>query len=125
MISGSVEPLGTSSGAPFIDFSVRREPIALSERIRAKVDTGFNGSLMLPMHWVLNLDLKRDGGTRSTLAEGTIKYLPRYIAYVTLGLTDRKVYVAGGGTIPLVGMELLWGRTLTMDLRDGGKVVIT
>jgi clan AA aspartic protease len=52
------------------------------ERIEAVVDTGFNGSLSLPLSLVTFLKLPWDNVVRGTLADGSTTLLPVYRASI-------------------------------------------
>ena len=51
-------------------------------RIEAVVDTGFNGSLMLPARLLVSLRCARIGHTRAMLADGSEKVFDLYAATV-------------------------------------------
>jgi clan AA aspartic protease len=89
------------------------------------VDTGFNGFLTLPPTVVSQLALPMQGPTRVTLADGTEVDLD--VVEVTVEWDGQPYIVAAlaadGGAV--VGMSLLYGYRLTVDVIDGGPVGIT
>lgn len=93
-------------------------------RIEAVVDTGFTGHLVLPSVLVGELGLPLRGSRDSFLADGSVVSLD---AYRVGGEWDDRVRVvpalaAEGG--PLVGMSLLRGSEIRIEVADGGKVLI-
>ena len=95
-----------------------------SRDIEAVVDTGFNGFLTLPTTLVSELGLPFVSIGRATLADGS------EIAYDVYGATvlwdGQALYVEADAadSTPLVGMLLLDGHDLNIQVRDGGRVVI-
>ena len=92
--------------------------------IGAVVDTGFNGFLTLPPAVVAELGLPFVSIGRATLADGS------EISYDIYGVTvlwdGQRIYIEADAadTTPLVGMLLLDGHDLNIQVRDGGRVVI-
>jgi|SRR3712207_2713360 clan AA aspartic protease len=92
--------------------------------VEAVIDTGFTGHLTLPAGVVRSLALPGRGFVEVELADGSTSALSVYDARVLWGGWERPVpvYEAEGG--PLVGMALLRGSRLTVDVQPGGPVVI-
>ena len=88
------------------------------------IDTGFNGFLTLPTALVVELGLPFAYMDRATLADGSEAVFDVYDA--TLLWDGQPRYVEGGavGVDPLVGMSLLDEHDLSIQVRDGGRVVI-
>jgi len=101
-----------------------QSPPGQSRDIEAVVDTGFNGFLTLPTTLVSELELPFVSIGQATLADGS------EIAYDVYGATvlwaGQAVYVEADAadTTPLVGMLLLDGHDLSVQVREGGRVVI-
>ena len=95
-----------------------------TQRIEAIIDTGFNGFLTLPSSLISGLKLPFVGNRRATLGDGSVVVLDVYLATVLWHDRDYEVLglQAGGG--PLVGMSLLHGNHVTLDVVDGGNVII-
>jgi predicted aspartyl protease len=94
------------------------------QQIEAMLDTGFNLFLTLPSLLIAALGLPFAVPAKATLADGTAVSLDCY--WVTLlweGQPRRVVAVAADGT-PLIGMSLLYGSRVTLDVVDGGPVTI-
>ena len=92
--------------------------------VEAVIDTGFDGHLLLPPSVAGSLSLPRIGSARPTLADGSVVTMPVHVAGVLWHGRSRpaRVLVAEGG--PLVGMALLRGSRLRVDVVPGGSVVI-
>lgn len=101
-----------------------RGPDGRERVVRAVVDTGFTGTLMLPPALVEELELVRHGVQRATLADGSAVYLDIHEAAIVWDDQLRDVRVLAAGGDPLVGMALLRGYELTMEVVDGGVVRI-
>lgn len=92
--------------------------------IEAVIDTGFNGYLTLPSQSVSALRLPFAGHRRATLADGSVTRLDVYLASVIWHGEPKEVLISEAETTPLIGMALLEGCRLTMDVIDGGAVTI-
>ena len=94
--------------------------------VRAVVDTGFGGHLMIPPATVTALGLTQSGTVPVILGDGTEAYLPEYKAVVVWDGRDRiiPVYASSDDSDPLVGMELLYGFDFHVHVVDGGMVAL-
>lgn len=124
-IVGAVAADGSEARIPLTvlgDPGGAREPHA--ERFEAVIDTGFTGHLTLPPGEVLRLGLTPLGSRYVTLADGSEAPLDVFRATVVWDGRRRnvRVFAADGG--PLVGMALLSGSRLTVDVVPGGDLVI-
>jgi clan AA aspartic protease len=92
--------------------------------ISAVVDTGFNGSLTLPAAEIERLALTLVGKRRAFLADASVVELEMYATTIIWNNERRRIVVSltEGGS--LLGMDLLRGSRLTMDVVEGGPVVI-
>jgi clan AA aspartic protease len=91
--------------------------------VEAAIDTGFTQFLTLPSALVTALRLPFEYATPVTLGDGSIIQLSVYKAVVWDGRNRTiQVHEAEGGA--LVGMSLLYGYRLTMNVVDGGDVTI-
>ncbi len=93
--------------------------------MRAVIDTGFDGWLTLPRSIVTSLSLPRRGRERGVLADGTAVLFHLHRATITWDGRPRSVLAAVAGRTPLVGMGLLDGYQLTVEVKPRGKVRIT
>ncbi len=97
------------------------QPVA---KLEAVIDTGYNGYLTLPYDLVTALQLPFAGHRRGTLADGSVTRLDVYLASVVWHGQQKDVLISQAAGTPLVGMSLLAGSRLTMDVSDGGEVTI-
>lgn len=89
------------------------------------IDTGFNGFLTLPKTVIIDLELEFAGASVAELGDGSSIETDTYEASVLFNGNEIGVRVleAEGGY--LVGMSLLYGYRLIMDILEGGAVTIT
>ena len=92
--------------------------------IEAVIDTGFNGFLTLPPALVAELGLPFASIGLATLADGSEAAFDVYDATVLWDGQPRYVESGAVGVDPLVGMSLLDRHDLSIQVRDGGRVVI-
>ena len=92
--------------------------------IEAVIDTGFDGFLTLPSAQVGELALPYRTRARATLANGTDDFFDVYDAELVWDDQVINIFADEAETKPLVGMSLLEGSTLQIDVRNGGRVLI-
>jgi clan AA aspartic protease len=92
--------------------------------IEAVIDTGFTASITLPGSLIDALKLRWQSLERCMLADGTECLFDVYEASVMWDGKVRRVLVDEADTPPLVGMGLLSGYELKMQVRTRGKVTI-
>ena len=99
-------------------------PDGRSLEIEAVVDTGFSGFLTLPEGTVAELDLPLVGSGEAILAnDTTVDFSVHRVAALWDGQPiGVDAYVTGSA--PLIGMLLLDGYRLIVDVKVGGRVVI-
>ncbi len=90
----------------------------------AVLDTGFTGYLALPQPMISQLGLLSQGEGRITLADGSVQMHDIYRAVVVWHGEQQTVPIMGMGDKPLIGMRLLSGSRVTLDVVDGGAVTI-
>ncbi|MGB3312226.1 MAG: hypothetical protein WA939_01815 [Nodosilinea sp.] len=94
------------------------------QMVEAVVDTGFTGFLSLPSSTIAALSLPwrfRDVGT---LGDGSEVIFDMYKASVIWDGKVQIIDVAASEADPLVGMSLLYGFKLQIDVVEGGTVQI-
>jgi clan AA aspartic protease len=116
MITGMVE-----FPEALLRLQVRGGP-RLKREIDAVIDTGYTGWLSLPPKLVTALGIRRKGIGRGILADGSECVFDVYIAKVIWDGRIRTVRVGELDTEPLVGMGLLKGHELKMQIRTRGRV---
>ena len=99
-------------------------PAGQEHEVDAIIDTGFNGFLTLPPVLVAALGLTRLSRGRAILANGTEDIFDIYGATVLWDSQPRYVETDAVDTIPLVGMSLLDGYDLHLQVMAGGRVAI-
>jgi len=104
---------------------VLRGPPGGDETIRAVIDTGFDGSLTVESGLVARLGLLRRGRQRGVLADGQAVGLEVYEAIVEWDGRTRRVLASLTQGAPLVGMALLRGYELTVQVTPDGPVRLT
>ncbi len=101
-----------------------RGPTGIEIEVDALIDTGFTGSLMLPLATVAALGLIKRSGGSAILADGSVRHVDTYGAEVTWDGMSRGVMVSAVGDEALVGMILLAGYRLLVDVEPGGVVEV-
>jgi clan AA aspartic protease len=92
--------------------------------IEAVIDTGYTASLTLPPALIAALGLRWRSVDRGTLADGSDCLFDVYEAKVLWNGKVRQILVDEADADPLVGMRLLRGHELQIQVRSGGKVRI-
>jgi predicted aspartyl protease len=93
--------------------------------VEAMIDTGFNGHVTVSPELAVRLGLIDDGIIETELGDGTAVMLRKFVGIVEWHDETRAVMVIEGGDQSLVGMSLLAGSSVTIDVRPGGKVAIS
>ena len=99
-------------------------PTGQSQEFQATIDTGYNGYLTLNRQVVTALRLPFAGYRRATLADGSKVLLEAFLAQVMWHGSEREVVIAHTEGTPLIGMSLLYGSRLTLEILDEGEVTI-
>ena len=90
----------------------------------AVVDTGFTGHLTLAPADAAHLGLDFREWNECLLADGSVVLLPVFRASVDWNGGETPVFIVGAEGGPLLGMSLLLGSHLGLDVVDGGDVTI-
>ena len=99
-------------------------PARHKHEVEAIIDTGFNGFLTLPPSLVIALGLTRLSRGRALLASGSEELFDIYGVTVLWDGQQQYVEADAVDTAPLVGMSLLDGYDLHIQVAHGGRVVI-
>lgn len=102
-----------------------RGPQGAELDVDAVVDSGFTASLTLPNAIITALGLSRESGGSAMLADGSIRQFDIYAAEVAWDGGWRPILVSAVGGEPLLGMRLLSGHRLCIDVVPSGAVEIT
>lgn len=94
------------------------------QEIEAVIDTGFDGYLTLPAGVIAALGLRWRSRGGALLADGSGSIFEIYEGTVLWDGSARRILIHGVETMPLLGMGLLEGYALRIEVRQGGSVVI-
>ncbi|MBI2916505.1 MAG: clan AA aspartic protease [Chloroflexi bacterium] len=119
MISGIVTP----NAEAVITLRVRG-PGGQEEEIEAVIDTGFDGWLSLCPGLVVTLGLPWRRRGRALLADGSESIFDIYEAIVIWDGEPRRIAVDEADTDPLVGMALMNGYAVGIQVVNGGMVTL-
>ena len=101
-----------------------RGPAGQAQEVEAVIDTGFTGFVTLPPSLVAELGLVFMGTSEATLADGSEVSFDAYDVTVLWEGQPRDVLIDEADTTPLVGMLLLDRHNLSIDVENGGRVLI-
>ena len=101
-----------------------RAATGATQEIDAIIDTGFTGDLTLPPALTRRLNLPWKGRGQALLADGGMHTFDAYVGTVSWNGQSLTVEVSSADTNPLVGMGLLRGHRLSMDVIENGAVTI-
>jgi clan AA aspartic protease len=99
-------------------------PAGQAKAVEAAIDTGFDGYLTLPAELVRHLDLPFLGTTTATLGDGNSVHMTLHLASVLWEEEPWEVLVLAAEGGILVGMALLAGCRVTLDVEEDGAVTI-
>ena len=99
-------------------------PAGQSQDIEAVVDTGYSGFLTLPTALVAELGLRFAYIGQALLANDDEVSFDVHDVTVLWDGQPRPIKADATGSTPLLGMSLLDGHRLCVDIEDGGHVVI-
>lgn len=119
MITGAVNRYREATVRLIVRGSDERE-----REVEAVLDTGFNGSLTLPLSIIEDLALRWRTQAPVILADGREEELADYSAVVVWDGNPRGILVQAADAEPLLGMNLLYGYDLRIEVVEGGSVTI-
>jgi clan AA aspartic protease len=119
MITGTV----TADLEAIIRLTVRG-PAGQVRRVKAVIDTGFDGWLSAPSVLIAQLGLPWRRRGLALLADGSESIFEIYEATLFWDRRPRRIPVDEADTVPLVGMALLNGYEFNAQVRARGKVTI-
>ncbi len=99
-------------------------PAGQTREIEVVVDTGYNGFLTLTPGMVAELGLAHRSRGHAVLADGSRVTYQAYNATVLWDGQPRQIEADEMGGTPLVGMDMLEGHNLNIDVESGGRVLI-
>ena len=92
--------------------------------VKVDLDTGFTGDLTLPAEVIRQCGLVLEGERPVVLANGDEVYLRVWQGMTLWYGRPRRVRILQAEGEPLLGMNLLRGSRVTLDVLAGGNVVI-
>ena len=99
-------------------------PEGQAQEVDAAVDTGFTGFLTLPPVLMTELALPFETTGHATLADGSEVSFDTYRVTVLWEGQPRYVLADAADTTPLAGMLFLDMHDLSIQVRNGGRVLI-
>ena len=124
MINGYLQADENGDLCPMVDIVVRGFG-GESVQFAALIGTGFSGAVGLRPEDAQTLNLMPSGSATTTLADDSQKVTDTYFAVVDWDGVSTLTEVIADDAVPLVGMKLLTGYNLSVDVTDGGTVEIT
>lgn len=94
------------------------------QSIEVVIDTGFNGHLTLPLHLIESFGFPFRRNSRALLGDGSTITFDIYEALILWGGKLRRIPVDSADTEPLLGMGLLDGHELNVQVIEGGETFI-
>lgn len=101
-----------------------RPPSGTELQILALIDTGFDGVLALPPPLIAQLTVSGEATAQTTLADGSVVEVGLYRAVIVWHDELLEVEALELDGVPLLGMMLLHGSRVTVDVVDGGPVTV-
>ena len=92
--------------------------------LSAVIDTGFDDFLSLPSDTITALRLDFFGKQKQSVFGGGEVLCDIYMLVVEFAGEERGITVLSSETLPLIGMRLLYGLELYIDIIDGGKITV-
>jgi clan AA aspartic protease len=93
-------------------------------QVEAAIDTGYDGFITLPASLIHDLDLPFAGTAQATLADGNQVRMALFRAAVVWEEEPSEVLVLASEGGVLLGMAMLAGSRLTLDVEADGAVTI-
>ncbi|MDE0553063.1 MAG: clan AA aspartic protease [Candidatus Poribacteria bacterium] len=94
------------------------------KKIEAIIDTGFYGFLILPSDLINRLTLQRIGNQPAFLGDGNEVDFNVYLTKVLWDGEEREVTALESDAGPLIGMSLLYGSRVILNVINDGDVSI-
>ncbi|HEX6987388.1 MAG TPA: hypothetical protein VF170_18565 [Planctomycetaceae bacterium] len=115
---------GRVTGAEAIVTLTLLGPAGDALNVETVVDTGCTAPLVMPSAVAAELGLPLLMTERAELADGSRVACPVYECRVAWGREIKRVRVTAAGPYSLLGMGLLDGHRLAIDVTEGGRVAI-
>jgi clan AA aspartic protease len=92
--------------------------------IDAVIDTGFTGFLTLPLTVITSLNLRLYSREEGKLGDGSTCIFDVYSGFVIWDGDLQRIDINASETEPLIGMSLLYGYRVQLDVIEGGTLKI-
>lgn len=99
-------------------------PRGEEQALEAVIDTGFSGFLTLPPDLAESLGLRFLKRGQAVLGDGSTVIFNTYEAIILWDGQSPRISVDAAETDPLLGMGLLYGCELTIEVVEGGDTLI-
>ncbi|MBC7856808.1 MAG: clan AA aspartic protease [Pirellulaceae bacterium] len=119
MIRGSI----SAELVPRVPFTLLSES-GVAREVQAVLDTGFNSALTVPSRFVKEVGMKPLGKVRMILGDGSEHLCPTYEAIVEWDGLPMVVVAEICDLDPMIGMGLLRGFRVAMEVEPGGALTI-
>jgi clan AA aspartic protease len=100
------------------------DPTGRAVNIDAVIDTGFTGSLTLPAALIGMLVCAFRNRLQIMLGDGSLVLADVFVGTMLWDGIQRVIEIDAAETDPLLGMSLLYGSELRMQVVDGGSVTV-
>jgi clan AA aspartic protease len=90
--------------------------------VRAVVDTGYTGYLMLPQSMITDLEWQCVGTQQGVLGDGSVKSFDVYLGTIIWDGEIQELTVNASESEALIGMSLLDGYKIEIEACPGGEV---
>ncbi len=92
--------------------------------VEAVIDTGFSGFLTLPSYLVKELGLTFHKRGQAELGDGSTVVFDTYEAVILWNGRARRIAIDAAEVDPLLGVRLLYGYEISVEMIEDGDVVI-
>ena len=115
-MTGEVDDSGRALVPVTLESVIDARPVEL----KAWVDTGFTGELVLPQTIIAALGLSRSAVVRAELGDGSETVLDTYTCRIDwFGELQEIEVIAGAAEVPLLGVGLLRNHRISVDYVSG------
>ena len=101
-----------------------RNSVGQQQEIEAVLDSGFTGSLTLPLSLIASLGLPWRSRSNAILANGHVEQIDIHAGTIVWDGVSRPILIQALDNVPLLGMALLVGYVLRARVTVGGLVQI-
>ena len=116
--------MGSSRQNYWLHLGFKLRVLILKPNSTSFVDTGLNGALTLTAETIKQLNLRAAEEMEVVLADGSTITAFNFEAWVQWGEGRVRVVAQQTTGEALIGMALLQNHELTIEVRDGGRVLI-